>query len=325
MTNLWTPLLFTSVLTCPYEHLRWEKYFLYGCSDPLIIFFYLNEPSVVLGKFQIPALECNLEVLEKKKVHLVRRFSGGGCVYHDLGNLNISVISQKNILEKNQLLYFIKEFFAELNVDVEVTERGDLLHEEKKFTGSAYRETKDRSLHHFTLLVNANLSQVSELLFTHGSQAWWRSKIVAKATQSRPKPVSNVIDFCPVIATPHSFMGRMHHFLEKKWQKKILMEAIEQPAPVIHVSTLELDFASRDYIWGSSPSFHLSFESSSGARLELYVESSRVVSFQKFSANETDPYICVDPTWSNVVSQCREFSIFDQDLQKFIWGEVINS
>lgn len=151
--------LYNSTRHNPYLHLSLEHYHLY--DDPLIekspvIIFYVNEPSVVMGNFQNPWREVNVAYCRQNNIHIVRRFSGGGCVYHDHGNLNIAIIAPRAQYDRNAFLQKICEHFMAQGVPMVVGEKNDLLIEGKKISGSAFREIKDRTLHHFTLLIQTD-------------------------------------------------------------------------------------------------------------------------------------------------------------------------
>jgi lipoate-protein ligase A len=127
-----------------------------------ILFLWKNLPSVILGRSQNPWYEVNLPYLQEKKFSLLKRSSGGGTVYHDLGNLNISFMEWIPSVEsmkgyQRTHLDLVLETLKELGIMAERNDRGDLLFMEKKISGSAYRLSKRKLLHHCTLLMFTQL------------------------------------------------------------------------------------------------------------------------------------------------------------------------
>ena len=95
----------------PFINLALEDYFLRGGADLPLAFFYVNRPCVVLGRFQNPWLECHLPYLVEKDIWLVRRQSGGGCVFHDEGNLNYSFIYPEAMIDRRRGVELIQKAF----------------------------------------------------------------------------------------------------------------------------------------------------------------------------------------------------------------------
>ncbi|MDH4468421.1 MAG: lipoate--protein ligase family protein [Bacteriovoracaceae bacterium] len=131
-----------------------------------ILLSYENSPSIIIGRFQNPWLECNIPKVNELKIPIYRRVSGGGTVYHDFGNLNFSIISKRPHYQRSDSLRIMIDTLATFNKQVTENDRFDLYFEGKKISGSAMRKTKDRFLHHFTLLGNLNYSTIAELLHT---------------------------------------------------------------------------------------------------------------------------------------------------------------
>ncbi len=149
----------------PFANLAAERYIL-ETSNPgdEFLLLYINRPCVVIGRSQNPFLECNLSVLSRTGLDLVRRYTGGGTVYHDPGNLNFALIRPRHSFDKYENSRQILTALKSLAIHGEVTERNDLIVEGRKFSGSAYRLMKDRALHHGTLLVSADLALLREAL-----------------------------------------------------------------------------------------------------------------------------------------------------------------
>ncbi len=147
----------------PYYNQALEEYFLLQRNGPVLL-IYRNSPSVIIGRCQNPWKECSLEEIKKKGIFLVRRLSGGGTVYNDLGNCNFSFFQSRQAFEPKENLKMIQDYITAYGVKTEINERNDLLLNGKKISGSAYRHTKDRTMHHFSLLVETEKRVIEEYL-----------------------------------------------------------------------------------------------------------------------------------------------------------------
>lgn len=161
-------LFIDSGLCDPFENLALENQLLAEIKpEQKILLMYANSPCVVMGRFQNPWLECNLAAIKVDRLPLVRRQSGGGCVYHDLGNLNFSFLHGGREFNKESNNAIIYKALAKFGIEVYASGRSDLLVNidgEKKISGSAFKQKKDRSFHHGTLLVNSNLEKLNHYL-----------------------------------------------------------------------------------------------------------------------------------------------------------------
>ncbi len=160
--------LYTSLERDPFFHLAVEEWLLRE-SGETVFFLYQNRPSVVLGRFQNPWLECDLAWMKAQNVDLVRRPSGGGTVWHDEGNVNFCWVGPLVGFHKDKALQVVQERLKALDVNVVINARHDLVVPQsdgstRKVSGSAYKQTKDRALHHGTLLINGDLTKLNRAL-----------------------------------------------------------------------------------------------------------------------------------------------------------------
>lgn len=152
--------------TDPYYNLAVEEYLLRH-SDEDIFMLWQNEPSVILGKNQNAYAEVNLAYAKERGIHVVRRISGGGAVYHDAGNLNYTFITSRERAAVLDYAYFtapILRALGALGLVCELSGRNDLECEGRKFSGNAQAYAEDRVLHHGTLLFDANVGVMGEVL-----------------------------------------------------------------------------------------------------------------------------------------------------------------
>ncbi|MDF1654347.1 MAG: lipoate--protein ligase [Coxiellaceae bacterium] len=153
------------------------------------LFLWRNRDTVVIGRSQNPWLECNLEKMKQDDVHLARRQSGGGAVYHDLGNTNFTFLSKKSGYDKKRNLSIIIAALQSLGVDTEFSGRNDIVtceSDPRKVSGNAFKEKSDRAFHHGTLLLDANLTRLSDYLNPN------KKKLQAKGIASVKSRVVNL-------------------------------------------------------------------------------------------------------------------------------------
>lgn len=157
----------------PFQNLAIENGLLKSVKpDEKFLFLYINEPSIVLGRFQNPWLECDINNILRDKVHLVRRQSGGGTVYHDRENVNFSFIQGTRDHQKDINNDILVNMLKELQIEAYASGRSDLLVNidgPKKISGSAFKQKKDRSIHHGTMLINSKLDILNNYLTTKHS------------------------------------------------------------------------------------------------------------------------------------------------------------
>lgn len=147
-----------------YFHLAAEEYLLKQGNDDVFM-LWQDTPSVVIGKHQRLQSEVDTEWAERERIHIARRFSGGGTVYHDLGNVNLTFIETVSRLpEFITYLQRTLDFLASIGVMAEGDERLGIYLDGLKISGSAQCVHKDRVLYHCTLLYDTNLTVLNKVL-----------------------------------------------------------------------------------------------------------------------------------------------------------------
>jgi lipoate-protein ligase A len=193
--------VYTSRSLDPYLNLSIEHYLLQKTpADSTVLFLYTNKPCVVIGRNQNPWIEANLGVLRNEElgVKLVRRRSGGGTVFHDEGNVNYSVICPTPAFNRDKHAEMVVRALNKLGVEkARVNERHDIVVDKEdgegvlkpfKVSGSAYKLTRLRSLHHGTCLLSSpNLEAISGYL-----RAPAKPFIKARGVDSVSSPITNV-------------------------------------------------------------------------------------------------------------------------------------
>lgn len=197
-------------LTNPCTNAHWnmafDEFALEGLQvqEPL---FYLwqNAPAVIIGLNQSPYAEVNLPYLEEKGILLARRVTGGGAVYHDLGNLNYSIVGP--IQDMEQAFEIMPAALCKLGVPAQRSGRNDILVDGRKCSGYAKRLSRDRMMIHGTLMWDVDLDVLTEALKVPGS------KVSAKGIASVRSRVANLRDYLPQYPTLKAFQAALQELL----------------------------------------------------------------------------------------------------------------
>lgn len=180
-------------ITDPRINLAIEEYALKDLDiEETYLLFYINEPSIIIGKNQNTVEEINTEYVEDNGIHVVRRLSGGGAVYHDLGNLNFSFITKDDGDSFHNFQKFtepVTEALQKLGVNAELSGRNDLMAEGRKISGNAQFSTKGRMFSHGTLLFDSEIESVVSALKVK------KDKIESKGIKSIRSRVANISEF----------------------------------------------------------------------------------------------------------------------------------
>lgn len=175
--------------TIPYVNLAIEEYLLHNVEEEqCILYLWQNRQTVVVGHNQNIWKECLVGDLSEDGGHLVRRLSGGGAVFHDLGNLNFTFLVQKNDYNLEKQLEVILKGVRKLGIQAEKSGRNDILANGKKFSGNAYFETEGHCYHHGTIMVNVNLDDLTKYLSVS------KEKLQSKGVDSVQSRVVNLVD-----------------------------------------------------------------------------------------------------------------------------------
>ncbi|MGA0334228.1 MAG: lipoate--protein ligase family protein [Kiritimatiellia bacterium] len=156
-----------------------------------LLFCWIGEPAVVMGKNQNPWRECNLELLQAERLKLARRVSGGGAVYHDPGNLNIAWILPREGYRPETMHDLLIRALARLDIQAVKGAGGSVRVAERKISGSAFCYRREKVLHHGTLLLNADLDLLRSALSPR------QLNMQTHAVPSVPAPVVNLTDLDP--------------------------------------------------------------------------------------------------------------------------------
>lgn len=243
--------------TDPHLNLALEEYALRNFDqDYDYLLFYINDPSIIIGRNQNTLEEINHEYVEQNKINVVRRISGGGAVYHDTGNLNFSFITNYDKKSLNNFQKFtspIIRVLHSLEVNAELQGRNDIVVNGQKISANAQYSTVKRMFSHGTLLFDTDLSEVSKALDVK------MSKIESKGHKSVRSRVANISEFLKAKMDICTFRKKLleglyvdrdefetYHLTENEWKS-------------VH-ELKDKKYSQWDWNFGKSPKFNIQRE-----------------------------------------------------------------
>lgn len=278
--------LIESHSTDPYYNLALEQHLLETVPEAAcILYLWQNENTVVIGKNQNAWKECRTALLEQEGGRLARRLSGGGAVFHDLGNLNFTFLMPQPEYHLDRQLTVIQQAVQAFGIPAQRSGRNDVLAGDRKFSGNAFYKNGKQAYHHGTLLVSADLQRMSRYLNPG------KAKLAAKGVDSVRSRVCNLSELCPDLTILQL--------------KQALAQAFRQvyALPPEHLSPDDLDQSvinalrqrNQSWEWNYGPKLPFSFQCEGrfpwgGVQIALQVEHG-MVSMAKVYSDAMDWHI----------------------------------
>ena len=232
-----------STTTSPYENLAMEEYLLFHClEEEVILYLWQNEHTIVIGKNQNAWKECYVSRLEDDNGNLVRRLSGGGAVYHDVGNLNFTFISRSGNYDVKKQTKIIVNALKNLGIQATVSGRNDILVDEKKISGNAYYQQGDFCYHHGTLMVDVDVDNLSKYLNVP------KDKLQSKGIESVRSRVGNLKDYLPELTIDDMKKALLKAFEDAHEKEAYPMAGIRMKKE--QMKELKAKYMSWDWVYG---------------------------------------------------------------------------
>lgn len=259
-------ILINSKETNPYFNIAMEEYLLKNSNDDCFI-LWRNEPAVILGINQNAFSEINLDYIKDNNIPVVRRLTGGGAVFHDLGNVNFTFISSKNRDDFNNFIKFTTPIISYLNtigVKAEFSGRNDLVIEGRKFSGNAQCSFNHKVMHHGTLLFSSEITNLSNALKPSSL------KLESHGVKSVKSRVTNISEHLKSPMTVESFKDDLFRFAVAEFPNSKVYDFNSRDISSIDELAKE-KYSTWDWNFGKSPQYQLKNSINySGGNVEFY-------------------------------------------------------
>lgn len=247
-------LLINNNSTNAYFNLAMEEYFLKNTTEDIFM-LWRNENAIIVGKNQNTLSEINYDYVKENNIKVVRRQSGGGAVFHDLGNINFTFIScnDNSFSDFKRFTMPIIEALKNLNVHAEFSGRNDLLIDNQKFSGNAQYNYKNKVMHHGTLLFSSQINDLSSALKVKPS------KFEGKGIKSVKSRVTNISNHLEKNMTVLEFKEYLMNFINNKDENNHFYELSDHD--INEISKLaDEKYSTWQWNFGHSPKYSLNNE-----------------------------------------------------------------
>jgi lipoate-protein ligase A len=291
----------------PYFNIAAENQLFLASEEEMHLYLWQNDASVIIGRNQNLYAECNLTYLEENNIKAVRRFSGGGAVYHDKGNVNFTVITKKNVADEAKIIKLIQAAIAQLGIDCEFSGRNDLLYNHQKFSGHAYYTDGDNYMYHGTILVNVDFEQLEKVLTPS------MLKLQSKGVASVKSRVVNLSSLQSEITTEKVMQVLIETFA---------CENIEYIDKSNFTAPLEQMLSSYDWLYAQSPKFDIELERRySFGNVSVYLScSDGLIQNMNINTDSLHPY-----DFNSCVSKLLGTSFCEQAIWECMEQYIANS
>lgn len=234
--------------TDPFYNQAFEEFVFQTFTEDDVFFLWQNSPAVVVGSYQNICREVHVETLRKLGIPIVRRMSGGGTVYHDLGNVNYTyIMRQDGPLDYDRCLQPVIAALNAIGVPARKNRTCDIAIGDQKISGSAQRAAGGRVLHHGTLLFQSDLTVLDRITTRHKNDCFQ-----SKGTVSAICPVTNIRDHLAAPMALEEFQARLLEQMAPPGSPCLTLTA-EQEAEVCRLR--DEKYRSWEWTWGRTPAF----------------------------------------------------------------------
>lgn len=320
--------------TNPKLNLALEEYALRNFStDTDYLLFYINEPSIIIGSNQNTLEEINYDYITENNIHVVRRVSGGGAVYHDLGNLNFSFITDHDIKALSNFKKFtapVIKVLKDMGLNAELMGRNDIEIDGRKISGTAQFTTGKRMFSHGTLLFDANLGEVANALNVK------MSKIQSKGHKSVRSRVANISELMENKIDIQEFRELLLKGLYEESEVFERYHLTEEEWKGVH-ELKESKYDQWDWNFGRSPKFNIQREKRfpvGEIDLRIFIEKGHIIDFKIYGdffgkepvSNIEELMIGVRYEREDIVKQLNNIDVKDYfgDISKEEFVELIH-
>ena len=237
-----------------YYNMAFDEYALEQLPlDEPLFFLWQNRAAVIIGLNQDIHAEVDLDYAREHDIAVARRITGGGAVYHDLGNLNYTIVGRSTDMERDYPEYtrHMLKALQSLGVKAELSGRNDILVDGRKVSGYAKRVYKDRLMVHGTLMYDVDIDRLTRVLTPPSD------KLASKGIASVKSRVLNLRDHLPQYSNISALKQALEQYLSRQYQDEEYILTENQLANIRNIA--ERKFATLDWIYGRSPNNSLTY------------------------------------------------------------------
>ena len=250
------------------------------------MYLWKNQQTVVIGYNQNPYAECNVKLLLDEGGYLMRRGTGGGAVYHDLGNINFSFIADKSLYDVKRQLSVIQDALLAYGLETEISGRNDLTCQGRKFSGNAFGKGKKNDLHHGTILIKTDGSMMQRYLIVD------KAKLMKNGVKSVASRVINLSELVPELTSENIKQPLIASF-EKVYDGKATMLDFDTFINNKDVQAIREHIASDDFLFGRWRQFKTSKKAQfpwGNVDIALHIDESKAIITEAQIASD-----CLEP------------------------------
>lgn len=237
------------------------------------MYLWKNQRTVVIGYNQNPYAECNVKLLLDEGGHLMRRGTGGGAVYHDLGNINFSFVAGRKLYDVQKQLSVIQEALKGYGLQTEISGRNDLTCQGRKFSGNAFSKGTVNNLHHGTILIKTDGAMMQRYLIVD------KAKLLKNGVKSVASRVVNLSELVPELTSENIKQPLIVAF-EKTYEKRASVLHFDDFVKISEVQQIKEKISSHDFLFGRWEQFKTTKKSRfawGGVEIALQVDEAQAV------------------------------------------------
>ncbi len=212
-------------------------------ENTVTLYLWKNQQTVVIGYNQNPYSECNVQLLLDEGGHLMRRGTGGGAVYHDLGNINFSFVADKRLYDVKKQLSVIQDALLSYGLTTEISGRNDLTCEGRKFSGNAFAKGQRNDLHHGTILIKTDGAMMQRYLIVD------KAKLMKNGVKSVASRVINLSELVPELTSENIKQPLIASF-EKIYGGKAEVLDFNTLININEVQAITAEISSHEFLFG---------------------------------------------------------------------------
>lgn len=212
-------------------------------ENTVTMYLWKNQQTVVIGYNQNPYSECNVKLLLEEGGHLMRRGTGGGAVYHDLGNINFSFVADKRLYDVKKQLSVIQDALLSYGLVTEISGRNDLTYQGRKFSGNAFAKGQCNNLHHGTILIKTDGAMMQRYLIVD------KAKLMKNGVKSVVSRVINLSEAVPELTSENIKQPLIASF-EKVYGMKAEWLDFKDLEQQPEVQAMKIKIESHDFLFG---------------------------------------------------------------------------